>query len=228
MILDRQLELHAEADLASIAALIGEPARAAMLTALMDGRALPAGELAELAGVSPQTASAHLSRLLEGGLLMVETHGRHRYHRLSSPQVAVALEALMVISPAPRPRSRAHKDEALGFARTCYDHLAGWLGVEFARALELNGWVLKTGLEYRATDAGCLKFATFGLDTRHLTGRACLDWTERRHHVGGALGRALTARTLELGWVARHASSRALRLTETGRVELERMFEMRF
>ena len=225
MILDRQLELHAEADLASIAALIGEPARAAMLTALMDGRALPAGELAELAGVSPQTASAHLSRLLEGGLLSVETHGRHRYHRLSSPQVAVALEALMVISPVPR--SRAHKDEALGFARTCYDHLAGRLGVELARALEANGWVVKTGLEYRATDAGCLKLATFGLDTSSLTGRACLDWTERRHHVGGALGRAITARMLELGWVARCTSSRALRLTETGRAQMAHTFGMR-
>jgi DNA-binding transcriptional ArsR family regulator/ribosomal protein S19E (S16A) len=228
MILDRQFELQSEADLASIAALIGEPARAAMLTALMDGLALPAGELAELAGVSPQTASAHLTKLLEGGLLSVETHGRHRYHRLSSPQVAVALEALMTISPAPRPRSRAHKDEALGFARTCYDHLAGWLGVELARALEVNGWVMKTGLEYRVTPTGRSKLESLGLDDSNLTGRACLDWTERRHHVGGALGRAITARLLELGWVARHPSSRALRLTETGRIQLERTFHMRF
>jgi DNA-binding transcriptional ArsR family regulator/ribosomal protein S19E (S16A) len=228
MILDRQLELHSEADLSSVAALIGEPARAAMLTALMDGLALPAGELAELAGVSPQTASAHLTKLLEGGLLSVETHGRHRYHRLSSPQVAVALEALMTISPTPRPRSRAHKDEALGFARTCYDHLAGWLGVELARALEVNGWVMKTSLEYRVTPTGRSKLEALGLDASDLTGRACLDWTERRHHVGGALGRAVTARLLELGWVARHPSSRALRLTETGRIQLERTFHMRF
>jgi DNA-binding transcriptional ArsR family regulator len=228
MILDRQLELQSEADLSSIAALIGEPARAAMLTALMDGQALPAGELAELAGVSPQTASAHLTKLLEGGLLSVETHGRHRYHRLSSPQVAVALEALMTISPLPRPRSRAHKDEALGFARTCYDHLAGWLGVELARALEGNGWLEKTGLEYRVTETGRVKLETLGLDASNLTGRACLDWTERRHHVGGALGRAITDRMLELDWVAHHPSSRALRLTETGRVGLEQTFGMRF
>ncbi len=235
MILDRQLELQSEADLASIAALIGEPARAAMLTALMDGLALPAGELAELAGVSPQTASAHLTKLLEGGLLSVETHGRHRYHRLASPQVAVALEALMLlaadstmtISPAPRPRSRAHKDESLGFARTCYDHLAGRLGVELARALEVNGWIVKMGLEYRVTPTGRVKFEALGWDLPSPTGRACLDWTERRHHVGGALGRAITSRMLEAGWVVRCASSRALRLTETGRVHLERTFEMR-
>jgi DNA-binding transcriptional ArsR family regulator len=228
MILDRQLELQSEADLAGIAALIGEPARAAMLTALMDGLALPAGELAELAGVSPQTASAHLTKLLEGGLLSVETHGRHRYHRLASPQVAVALEALMTISPAPQPRSRAHKDEALGFARTCYDHLAGWLGVELARALEGNGWVIKMGLEYRVTEIGRVKLKGFGLDASNLTGRACLDWTERRHHIGGPLGRTITAGLLELGWVARCASSRALRLTETGRAGLEQTFGMRF
>lgn len=228
MILDRQLEWQAEADLSSVAALIGEPARAAMLTALMNGLTLPAGELAELAGVSPQTASAHLTKLLEGGLLSVEAHGRHRYHRLSSPQVAVALEALMAISPAPRRRSRAHKDELLGFARTCYDHLAGWLGVELARALEAHGWIEKTGLEYCLTPSGRARLEAFGLETSGLTGRACLDWTERRHHVGGPLGRAITARILELGWVARCTSSRALRLTETGRVSLERMFEMRF
>ncbi len=227
MILDRQLELQSEADLAGIAALIGEPARAAMLTALMDGLALPAGELAELAGVSPQTASAHLTKLLEGGLLSVETHGRHRYHRLSSPQVAVALEALMTISPAPRSRSRAHKDQALGFARTCYDHLAGWLGVELAHTLEANGWIVKTNLEYRVTEIGRVKLEHFGLDASSLTGRACLDWTERRHHIGGALGRAIAARLLELNWVARHPSSRALRVTETGRVDLERMFGLR-
>ncbi len=228
MILDRQLELQSEADLASIAALIGEPARAAMLTALMDGLALPAGELAELAGISPQTASAHLTKLLDGGLLSVETHGRHRYHRLSSPQVAVALEALMTISPAPRPRSRATIDEAMGFARTCYDHLAGWLGVELARALEENGWIVKTNLEYRVTPTGRVKFEALGWDISSLTGRACLDWTERRHHVGGPLGRAITSRMLEAGWVVRCASSRALRLTETGRVGLEQTFEMRF
>jgi DNA-binding transcriptional ArsR family regulator len=228
MILDRQLELQSEADLASIAALIGEPARAAMLTALMDGLALPAGELAELAGVSPQTASAHLTKLLEGGLLSVETHGRHRYHRLSSPQVAVALEALMTISPAPRPRSRAHKDETLGFARTCYDHVAGWLGVELARVLEVNGWIEKANLEYRVTPNGRLKLEHFGLDASSLTGQACLDWTERRHHVGGPLGRAITSRMLEMGWVSRCDSSRALRLTETGRVGLAQTFGLRF
>jgi len=219
-----------EADFSGVAALIGEPARAAILTALMDGLSLPAGELAQLAEISPQTASAHLQKLLEGQLVMVESHGRHRYYRLSGPAVATALEALMVLAPAPK--ARVIRDDALAAARTCYDHLAGKLGVQLAQGLvdvdclELNGTI------YGLTTLGYAKLGAFGLDVAQIVLKprfapTCLDWTERRHHIGGALGRALTARFLELGWLVRISQSRALRTTELGRRGFEREFGLR-
>lgn len=220
-----------ETDLSSVAALIGEPARAAMLTALMDGLALPAGELAELSGISPQTASSHLQKLLEGELLTVETHGRHRYYRLKNETVAAALEALMVIAPSSK--ARVIRDDALAAARTCYDHLAGKLGVQLARAMLDAGWLELNGTSYGLTTLGYAKLAAFGLDVAQIVlkprfAKACLDWTERRHHLGGMLGRALTARFLELGWLARISQSRALRMTELGRQGFEREFGLRF
>jgi DNA-binding transcriptional ArsR family regulator len=226
MILESQLET----DLSSVAALMGEPARAAMLCALMDGLALPAGELAELAGISPQTASTHLLKLLEGKLLTVESHGRHRYYRLSSAEVAAALEALMVI--APQPRKRNSSDTDLCFARTCYDHLAGWLGVEFVQALKNSGCLEQDGLQFNLTPTGWKTFEAFGLDLETLAlqrhfAKACLDWTERKHHLGGALGRAITSKMLELKWLVRLPNGRALRVTEIGRFGLQKTFGMR-
>jgi DNA-binding transcriptional ArsR family regulator len=219
-----------ETDLSSVAALMGEPARAAMLCALMDGVSLPAGELAELAGVSPQTASTHLQKLLEGELVAVESHGRHRYYRLSNPEVAAALEALMVI--APQPRKRASKDEALCFARTCYDHLAGWTGVELTRALTSSGCLERDAMQFNLTPTGWARLEAFGLDVETLAlqrnfAKACLDWTERKPHLGGALGRALTARFFELNWIVRLPTSRSLRITQAGHVGLEKTFGMR-
>jgi DNA-binding transcriptional ArsR family regulator len=220
-----------DADLSSVAALIGEPARAAMLTALMDGLALPAGELAELAGVSPQTASAHLQKLLDGELLTVEIHGRHRYYRLKDSSVAQALEALMVLAPAPK--QRVTRDDALSEARTCYDHLAGRVGVQLARALVDHAWLEPNGATYRVTTLGATKLEDFGVNVARVmleprAAKACLDWTERRHHLGGALGRLITARLLELGWVVRIPGSRAVRVTQLGRAGLEREFNLRF
>jgi DNA-binding transcriptional ArsR family regulator len=202
-----------------------------MLTALMDGLALPAGELAELAGVSPQTASAHLQKLLDGALLEVETHGRHRYYRLKNASVAGALEALMVL--APPPKARVVRDDALSEARTCYDHLAGRVGVQLARAMVDNGWLEPDGLTYRLTTLGYASLEAFGVNVARVVleprfAKACLDWTERRHHLGGVLGRAITARLLELGWVARVTGSRAVRVTQLGRLGLEREFGVRF
>jgi DNA-binding transcriptional ArsR family regulator len=221
-----------EADLSSVAALIGEPARAAMLTALMDGLALPAGELAELAGISPQTASSHLQKLLEGTLLSVETHGRHRYYRIGNPAVAQALESLMVLAPL-KSRQRQLPDEAMCYARTCYDHLAGWLGVLLCQTMLERGWLEQCTLEFQVTAMGREKLQVFGVLANDVmltknSARACLDWTERRHHLGGALGRAITARMFELGWVARQPSSRALRLTSAGRSGLVSQFGLRF
>jgi DNA-binding transcriptional ArsR family regulator len=220
-----------ETDLSGVAALMGEPARAAMLCALMDGLSLPAGELAELAGVSPQTASTHLQKLLEGELVAVQSHGRHRYYRLANPEVAAALEALMVI--APPARKRATKDEDLCFARTCYDHLAGWTGVELTRALADSGCLERDGMQFNLTPTGWATLEGFGLDVEILAlqrnfAKACLDWTERKPHLGGALGRALTARFLELQWIVRLQSGRSLRVTAAGRVGLQKVFAMRF
>jgi DNA-binding transcriptional ArsR family regulator len=216
-----------EPDLSSVAALIGEPARAAMLTALIGGIALPAGELAEIARVSPQTASTHLQKLLEGQLLMVETQGRHRYYRLSNVSVAQALEALLVIAPV-QTRGRGLPDQDLCYARTCYDHLAGKLGVQLCQTMLEYGWLEVAPNEFLLTELGKTHLETFGVQIPNRgKARACLDWTERHHHLGGALGRALTAQLLERRWFARMPNTRALRLTEPGRSGLIREFGMR-
>jgi DNA-binding transcriptional ArsR family regulator len=216
-----------EPDLSSVAALIGEPARASMLTALMGGIALPAGELAEIARVSPQTASTHLQKLLEGNLLNVETQGRHRYYRLSNASVAQALEALQVIALV-QTRGRAMPDHDLCYARTCYDHLAGKLGVQLCQTMLEHGWLEIAPNEFLLTELGQNKLESLGVQVPNRgNARACLDWTERHHHLGGALGRALTTTLLERRWFARMPETRALRLTEPGRTGLIRKFGMR-
>lgn len=216
-----------ETDISSVAALIGEPARAAMLTALMGGIALPAGELAELARVSPQTASTHLQKLLEGQLLMVETQGRHRYYRLSNASVAQALEALQVIAPV-QIHGRAVPDQNLCYARTCYDHLAGKLGVQLCQTMLEHGWLEIAPNEFALTELGRNKLENFGVQIPNRPkARACLDWTERHHHLGGTLGRELTTTMLERRWFARMPDTRALRLTEAGRSGLIHEFRIR-
>ncbi len=225
MILERlNVQNESEIDLSSVAALIGEPARALMLTALMDGLALPAGELSELAGISPQTASAHLTKLLEGGLLAVESHGRHRYFSLAGAEVAQALEALMVIAPL-HSSKRKLPDPATCYARTCYDHLAGSLGVMLCQSLLERGWLEQNRLELHLTNLGKNKLEGLGLEVKK-TGRACLDWTERRHHLAGPLGKALTAHLLERGWLIR-SSGRSLRISEAGKKGLALEFGLR-
>ncbi len=213
-----------EPDLSSAAALIGEPTRATILTALMTGLALPAGELAELAGVSPQTASMHLQKLLENNMVSVETQGRHRYYRLENSDVAVALEALMVIAPT-QPKKRQLPNQDMCYARTCYDHLAGWLGVLLCQTMLENNWITQQHLEFTPTELGKNKLASLGIQPSQA--RACLDWTERRHHIGGELGRNITTYLLEQKWVVRHTSSRALRVTEKGILGLRDVFGMR-
>src|SRR5690242_9217448 len=184
------------------AALIGDPARAAMLNALLDGSARPAGALASLAGLSAQAASNHLARLVEGGLLAVEREGRHRYYRLAGARVAAALEALAGLAPPVpplrEPRSRLARE--LRLARSCYDHLAGRLGVAVTRALEERGVLADTtdapveAKLYAVTKDGTRWLAELGIEvgairpTRRGLARRCLDWTERRHHLAGPLG----------------------------------------
>ncbi|MBP0492599.1 ArsR/SmtB family transcription factor [Pararoseomonas indoligenes] len=218
--------------LAETAAALGEPARVAMLGALMDGRALTAGELAAVAGVAPTTASGHLSRLLEAGLLAVERQGRHRYHRLASPEVARVLEGLMALSaarPAPRRALRTGpRDAALREARTCYDHLAGRLAVGMADAMVARGQIQLSPDGGALTDAGADFLQGLGVPVPVARGRPfcrpCLDWSERRPHLAGALGAALCLRCLDLGWMRRVPASRALDVTPAGRLGLRQAF----
>lgn len=217
-------------DVSGVAALMAEPTRAAILTRLLDGRPRAAGELAACAGVSAQAASNHLSRLLSSGLLLVRPAGRQRHYTLSRREVAEALEALAALAPGP---AASPVPPGLRFARTCYDHLAGTLGVALTEALLEKGLLLKDGARYRTSPLGEAHFAGWGLGLQALRqgrrpfARACLDWSERRPHLAGALGAALLERFLQLRWVARASTGRALRLTLGGRRALESQLQLR-
>jgi DNA-binding transcriptional ArsR family regulator len=216
--------------IASIAALIGDPGRANMLTALMDGRALTASELGGAAGVTLQTASGHLARLVESGLLAVRKQGRHRYFRLSGPDVAEALEALMSLAQrtgALRVRT-GPRDAALREARICYDHLAGERGVSLLEALRRQGLVAGEQ-DAILTERGRAFFVGLGVDLERLRKgrrpicRLCLDWSERRAHLGGALGAALLDLMVERGWLRRE-EGRVLRFSPAGDREFQSAF----
>jgi len=221
-----------DADVAAAAALIGEPARAALLLALMEEDALPARELAARARVAPSTASGHLARLVDGGLLAGERRGRHRYFRLADPAVAVALEALAAIAPTRPVRSLrdATVSEAIRHARTCYDHLAGRLGVELSAALERERVLAYDGEGYVVGPAAPTRLGDLGIDLEELSGRrrplvrSCLDWSERRRHVAGALGAALAERLFELDWLRRRTTNRSVEITSIGRERLRAQF----
>lgn len=218
--------------LAEIAALVGDPARANMLSALMDGRALTAGELAYVARVSPQTTSGHLAKLTEGKLLALEKQGRHRYYRLATPRVGRMLEGILAVAidGPPRHRPPSKLDEALRNARTCYDHFAGRLGVGLADALCRRRHVVLGDEGGEVTAAGVEFLARFGLDLaearrrRRVFCRPCLDWTERRPHLAGTVGAALAQRCFDLGWFERMRDSRALVITPPGRRGLAEVF----
>ena len=218
---------HASPSLAEIAHLMGDPARANMLHALMDGRALTAKELAWLAGVAPQTASGHLAKLMQGGLIDVASQGRHRYFRLAGLEVAAALEGLMVLANRDGGRRLPQRVGAqLAQARTCYDHFAGRLGIAIHDALMSGGYLSAGEGGYALTASGKAVFAALGVDpeARARPGRAalrpCLDWSERRPHLAGHLAAALACRCFEAGWTLRLKDSRALILTEAGRAAL--------
>jgi len=226
-----------DANIALPAALIGDPARAAILAALCDGRAQPASALAYAARVTPQSASNHLAKLLEGGLLAVEVEGRHRYYRLASPQVAAAMEALAHLAPRVRSLDAplTSKARRLRFSRSCYDHLAGRLGVAIAAELEARGYLAapdQASKRYAVTAAGRRWLHELGVEVDALKpaaaglARRCLDWTERRHHLAGPLGAALMARFLDLGWLRRDGESRAISVTPIGISELQRVLEI--
>ena len=229
---------------ARTAALIGDPARASMLAALLDGRALTATELARVAGVTPQTASGHLARLTEGGLLCVARQGRHRYHRLASAAVAGMLESLMSVSgeladdagATRAPRVGPH-DKALRLARTCYDHLAGEVAVAIADAMAARGEIDLSPDGAALSEAGLTRLNGLGIDltsvdARRRAGgrvfcRPCLDWSERRVHIAGAVGAALYRGLVARAWLRPIAGTRAVSITPSGNLGLAEAFEVR-
>jgi DNA-binding transcriptional ArsR family regulator len=243
----------AEVQIAPAAALMADKARATMLIALLDGRPLAASELARLAAVSPPTASAHLAKLLEGGMVSVIRQGRHRYYRLSGHEVATAIEALSQLAPPTPVRSlrQSRQAVALAEARTCYDHLAGRAGVLLLDGMLREGLLtevtsndntraepgLTAGLaadmsavRFTVTERGIARLQPFGINldavksSRRRFAGACLDWTQRRPHLGGSLAAAITARLFELGWIERGPRLRNVLVTPAGRDGLAEMF----
>jgi DNA-binding transcriptional ArsR family regulator len=214
----------ADADLAAVAALMGDGHRASMLLALLGGDELPARELAARAGVSSSLASSHLGKLTAGGLVIAERRGRNRFYRLADRHIAEAIEALLAIAPDRRARSlrESNRGEAIRQARTCYDHLAGELGVALTDALGRGGMIGSDDDGYAVTATGRRRFAALGIDVEDLRTHArvltrpCLDWTERRPHLAGSLGAALAARMFELEWIRRRPGTRAVQVTDLG------------
>ena len=218
--------------LAEIAALVGDPARATIVSALLDGRALTASELAGAARIRPQTASTHLAKLTEAGLLSMIREGRHRYFRLASPAVADMIDGIAAVALQKRPRYRplSGQSRALSEARICYDHLAGRLSVDLTDALVAREYIVLEDEGAQITTAGNGFFTRFGLElpalraTRRRSCRLCFDWTERRPHIAGAVGAALTRRYFDLGWMERMPRSQAVAVTLSGRRGFQKTF----
>lgn len=223
----------ADAAISRIAGAIAEPARARMLCLLLDGHARTATELAVAGGVSPSTASVHLARLRGQGLVDAVAQGKHRYYRLGGPRVAAAVEALMVAGGARR-EWKPPAPSRLAAARTCYDHMAGTLAVALHDRMLERGWLRGAGGDaYDLTGEGTKALSAAGVDVSASRGMrrrfafACLDWSERRPHLGGALGAALLGAALSRRWVERELDGRALSVTRSGRRELRSRFDVR-
>jgi DNA-binding transcriptional ArsR family regulator len=222
--------------MAEVAALVGDPARANILDTLLDGRAFTATELAFAARVGAPTASAHLAKLLDARLLVVVKQGRHRYYRLASPLVARMLEGIMAVAAIempPRYRPRSPRDEALLLGRTCYDHLAGHLGVGICDALVARSQLVLSDDAGEVTAAGVKLFGDLGIDlaaeqrpSPRRFCRPCLDFTERRFHLAGSLGALLARRCFELRWIERRRDSRAVAITVIGHEGFRRAFDL--
>jgi DNA-binding transcriptional ArsR family regulator len=224
----------ADAAIAPVAALLADPTRVAILMALSDGREMSAGELVLVAGVTPSTASAHLSRLMESGLIGVRRQSRHCFYQLIRPELTQALEALAVLAPPSTPRThrQARIGRAVRAARTCYDHLAGRLGVVLTRTLIERGVLHPDGRQFQLTPAGETFLSGIGLDvaaaraSRRIFAPACLDWSERVPHVAGALGAGLLGLLFEKGWLERMPDCRAVQITAVGRRGFQQRFGM--
>src|SRR5688500_10967626 len=226
--------MHEAPGIPRIASLLADPARASMLWSLIDGTTRPAGELAYAANISPQSASAHLAKLVDGGLLVLEIQGRHRYFRLASADVASAVEAIASLSVASRPRTpRAALPPRVEVqflqARTCYGHLAGQMSVKILEAMLAGGWLAAAGRDFTVTAVGADKLGAMGIDLaavgnpRRVFARACVDLTQRRAHLGGALGEALLELYSANGWIRRRRSSRVVDITPKGLENFRRL-----
>lgn len=221
-------------NVAIIAALVSEASRAAILTVLLDGRFHSASELAYMARIKPQTASFHLAKLIDANVVTALKQGRHRYFAIRNLEVARVMESLLSIAPPVAVKSlrQSSQDKALRYARTCYDHLAGNVGVQLTHALLNSGILLEEEDRYTVTEHGKKFFADFGVDLneaatkRRLFSHQCLDWSERRHHLAGALGNALLERVLELDWVRRLPGTRAVQVTNEGKAGFEKVFSL--
>jgi DNA-binding transcriptional ArsR family regulator len=223
----------AAASMVEVAALVGDTARATMLAALMSGQALTASELAARARISRSTASGHLGKLVGARLLSVTQKRRNRYYRIASPLVARMLEgikAVAAIEVPSRHQPRSLQDDRLRFARTCYDHLAGHLGVAIADALAANSYIVLTDEGGEVTESGVRFLSAFGATltskspSRRIFCRPCLDWSERRYHVAGLVGAEIQRCCLELGWLRRERDTRAIRITPSGQIGLRKTF----
>ena len=227
------VECDADHDVSTIASAIGEPARARMLFCLLDNRARTGTELAVVAGVSPSTASVHLNRLRAESLVRMRVQGKHRYFTLAGPAVATVLEGLSVLAGGVRDNFVPNTPNRLRAARTCYDHIAGELGVALSDRLEALAWLESVEDDYVVTGKGTKAFERLAIDVegaRALRRRfafGCVDWSERRPHIGGALGAALLHLALDRKWVTQDLDSRALSITRLGRREMERHFGLR-
>ncbi len=214
--------------IAEIAALVGDPARATMVSALLDGGALTAGELAAAARITPQTASTHLAKLTEAGLLAMVRKGRHRHFRLASPAVEDMIEGIVAVALARRPRYRplSRQAQALDRARICFDHLAGRLSVDVTDSLVAREYLVPDGDAAEITKAGARFLTGFGIELpiRRRSCRLCLDWTERRPHIAGTVGAAITRRFFDIGWMERVKRSQAVVVTPAGRRGFQKTF----
>ncbi|MDR6857610.1 helix-turn-helix transcriptional regulator [Variovorax guangxiensis] len=220
----------ADTHLARLAGAIAEPARARMLCCLLDGHARTATELAAVGEVAASTASAHLARLKEQRLVESVAQGKHRYFRLAGNEVAAVLEGLLVVAGAPRGEFQPSTPSRLRAARTCYDHMAGTAGVALHDRLHAQGWLETEGDAYELTAEGAVALESLGLDiesarrSRRRFACACLDWSERRPHLGGALGAAWLQLSLRRGWVRQALDGRALTLTPKAQREMPELF----
>lgn len=226
--------MSVDADISVVAALFAERSRADMALSLLDGRALTASELARAAGLSPSAASPHLARLVEGGVLNVQRQGRHRYYQLATPAIARVLEILLTVAPARTVSSLSNvqRRNKLWAARTCYDHLAGALAVDLFDRLVQTGTLIEDTNIVTVSPAGVTFFHGLGIDVEKLhlgrrpVARPCLDWTERRHHLAGALGAALLDLLMKNGTIERRQTTRAVRVTEHGSKFLDEVFDV--